>query len=170
MRARWAAVLLATGLLLTGCGSSGSQGGGAGTTAPTTPSPATSAPTTPASTSTASAEVCADAAALQASVDQLVTITVGPGAVTELQNDLKDVQSSLTTLLDTASTDWQDEIAALRASLTTLQTAVEQLASNPGTSTVAAVRTALQGVRSAARNLFAAVSASCPSLSPSPSS
>jgi hypothetical protein len=168
MRTRWAAVLLATGLLVAGCGSSDS-GGGAGTPTPA-PSPATSAPSTPAPSSTASAELCADAADLQASLDRLVTITVGPNAATELQNDLAAVQSSLTTLVDSARTEWQDETAALRASLTTLQTAVQQLASNPGTTTVAAVRTALLGVRTAAQNLFAAVSASCPSLSPSPSS
>ena len=73
------------------------------------------------------------------------------------------------TLVDRASTEWQDEIAALRASLTILQTAIQQLASNPGTTTVAATRTALVGVRTAAQNLFAAVSADCPSLAPSPS-
>jgi hypothetical protein len=150
MRTRWAAVLLATGLLVAGCGSSDS-GGGAGTPTPA-PSPATSAPSTPAASSTASAELCADAADLQASLNRLVTITVGPNAVTELRNDLAGVQSSLTTLVDNARAEWQDEIAALRASLTTLQTAIQQLASNPST------------------NLLAAVSASCPSLSPAPSS
>jgi hypothetical protein len=169
MRTRWAAVLLATGLLLAGCGSSGSQGGGGGTPAPA-PSPATSTPSTAAASSTASAELCADAAALQAALDRLGSINVGPGAVTELQNDLKDVQSSLTTLVNSARSEWQGEVTALQASLTTLQTAIQQLASNPGTSTVAAVRTALQGVGTAARNLFAAVGASCPSLSPSPTS
>ncbi len=142
MGTRWAAVLLATGLLVAGCGSNSSQGGGAST--PGTPSPASSAPSTPASTSTASAELCADAAALQASVDRLVTITVGPGVVAELQNDLKDVQSSLTTLANGARAEWQDEVAALQASLTTLQTAVQQLAGSPSSSTVAAARTALQ--------------------------
>jgi len=169
MRTRWSAVLLATGLLLAGCGSSGSQGGGGGTPAPA-PSPATSTPSTAAASSTASAELCADAAALQAALDRLGSITVGPGAVTELQNDLKDVQSSLTTLVNSARSEWQDEVTALQASLTTLQTAIQQLASNPGTTTVAAVRTALQGVGTAAGNLFAAVGASCPSLSPSPTS
>jgi hypothetical protein len=172
MGTRWAAVLLATGLLVTGCGSNSSQGGGAST--PGTPSPASSAPSTAASTaastSTASAELCDDAAALQASVDRLVTITVGPGVVAELQNDLKDVQSSLATLVNGSRAEWQDEVAALQASLTTLQTAVRQLAGSPGSSTVAAARTALQGVGTAARNLFAAVSANCPSLSPSPTS
>lgn len=160
MRTRWSAVLLATGVLLAGCGSNGSQGGGPST--PTTPAPATS-------TATASAQVCADAAALEASLNRLVTITVGPGTATELQNDLKDVQSSLTTLVNTARADWQDEIVALQASLTTLQTSVQQLASNPGTTTVTAVKAAVDGVRTATRNLFAAVSATCPSLSPSPS-
>jgi hypothetical protein len=168
MRTRFAAVLLAAGLLLAGCGSDSSGGGGASTPTPAS-SAATSTPSTPASPSTASAQLCADAAALQASLNQLVTITVGPGAVSELQSDLANVQSSLTTLADSARTEWQDEIAALRASLTTLQTAVQQLASNPGTTTVAAVKTALLGVRATGQNLFAAVAASCPSLSPSPS-
>jgi hypothetical protein len=168
MRTRWAAVLLATGLLIAGCGSNGSQGGGP--TTPTTPSPATSAPSTAAATSTASAEVCADAAALEASLNRLLAVTIGRGTVTELQNDLKDVQSSLTTLVASARAEWQDETAALQASLTALQTAVQQLASNPSTATVTATRAALQGVGTAARDLFAAVPASCPSLSPSPTS
>ena len=106
--------------------------------------------------------------ALQASLNQLGSITVGPGSVTELQNDLKDVPSSLSALANSARSEWQDQISALQASLTTLQSAIQQLASNPGTSTVAAARTALQGVGTAARNLFATVGASCPSLSPSP--
>jgi hypothetical protein len=72
--------------------------------------------------------------------------------------------------VDSARSEWQGEVTALQASLTTLQTAIQQLASNPGTSTVAAVRTGLQGVGTAARNLFAVVGASCPSLSPSPTS
>ena len=167
MRTRWAAVLLAIGLLVAGCGSTGSQGGGASTT--TAPSPATSAPSTAAATATASAEVCADAAALEASLNRLLTVTVGQGTVTELQSDFADVRSSITTLVHTAQAEWQDELVALQASLTTLQTAVQQLASNPSMATVAAVKAALAGVRSTGQNLFAAVSANCPSLSPSPS-
>jgi hypothetical protein len=159
-------VLVAAGLVLAGCGSSGSQGGGAST--PTPAPSATSAPSTPAPASTASAQLCADAAALQASLTQLGAITVGSGSVTELQNDLKDVPSALTALANSARSEWQDQISALQASLTTLQTAIQQLATNPGTSTVAAARTALQGVGTAGRDLFAAVGASCPSLSPSP--
>ena len=167
MRTRWAAVLLAIGLLVAGCGSNGSQGGGASTT--TAPSTATSAPSTAAATSTASADVCADAEALEASLNRLLTVTVGQGTVTELQSDLTNVRNSITTLVHTAQTEWQDELVALQTSLTTLQTAVQQLVSNPSTATVAAAQGALVGVRSAGENLFAAVSANCPSLSPSPS-
>jgi hypothetical protein len=171
MRTRWVAVLLATGLLAAGCGSNGSNGSsGGGGSSPTATSPATSAPSTAATGSPASADVCADAAALEASINRLLTITVGGGTASELQNDLTEVGSSITTLLHTAQAEWQDEIVALQTSLTTLQTAVQQLASNPGTATVAAVRTALVGVSTAAQNLFAAVSANCPSLSPSPTS
>ena len=167
MRTRWAAVLLAIGVLVAGCGSNSSQGGGASTT--TAPSTATSAPSTAAATSTASADVCADAAALEASLNRLLTVTVGQGAVTELQSDLTNVRNSITTLVHTAQAEWQDELVALQTSLTTLQTAVQQLVSNPGTAAVAAAQGALVGVRSAGQNLFAAVSANCPSLSPSPS-
>ena len=167
MRTRWAAVLLAIGLLVAGCGSNGSQGGGASTT--TAPSTATSAPSTAAATSTASADVCADAEALEASLNRLLTVTVGQGTVTELQSDLTNVRNSITTLVHTAQAEWQDELVALQTSLTTLQTAVQQLVSNPSTATVAAAQGALVGVRSAGENLFAAVSANCPSLSPSPS-
>ena len=167
MRTRWAAVLLAIGVLVAGCGSNSSQGGGASTT--TAPSTATSAPSTAAATSTASADVCADAAALEASLNRLLTVTVGQGAVTELQSDLTNVRNSITTLVHTAQAEWQDELVALQTSLTTLQTAVQQLVSNPSTATVAAAQGALVGVRSAGQNLFAPVSANCPSLSPSPS-
>jgi hypothetical protein len=171
MRTRWPAVLLAIGLLVAGCGSDSGQGGGASTA--TTPAPAPTpapTPTTEAGTATASAELCADAADLQAALNGLSTITVGPGAATELQNDLRDVQSSLTTLVTSARVEWQDEITTLQASLTALQTAVGQLAGSPSTATVAAASTALQEVRTATRNLFAAVSASCPSLTPAPTS
>jgi predicted PurR-regulated permease PerM len=113
--------------------------------------------------------LCADVAALRASVDKLTHVTVGTGMGSEIQADLKDVQAKLTTLANNAHGQWQAQTSALQTALTSLGTAVKTLISNPSSSAVSGVRAALRGVSTAAQNLFAAASAGCPSASPTSS-
>ena len=150
-------------LLAAACGSSGTPSGGASSGVPSSPASAAPAATAP------NAVLCDDAAALRASLDKLTHVRVGTGTASQIRADLNDVQANLTALVNHAHGQWQAQTSALQSTLTTLKTAVSNLAANPSASTVSGVVTALGGVKIAARNLLAAVNTSCPSASPSPS-
>jgi hypothetical protein len=164
--ARWKLVMITCGLALlaAGCGSGGSA------SSSNSPSGAASSPAAAATTpSPGNSVLCADAAALRASLDKLRHVTVGAGAVSQITADLQDVKTALTTFGSNAHSQWQAQTSSLKAALDTLGTAVSSLTASPGTSTVTGVVTALGGVNTAAQNLLAAVNTSCPSASASPS-
>ena len=150
-------------LLAAACGSSGTPSGG--TSSGVSSSSASAAP----ATTPPNAVLCDDAVALRASLDKLTHVKVGTGTASQIRADLNDVEANLTALVNHARGQWQAQTSALQSTLTTLKTAVSNLASNPSASTVSAVVTALGGVNTAARNLLAVVYTSCPSASPSPS-
>ena len=160
---RWKLVMIVGGLALlaTGCGSSGSSG---------TPSTATSSSTAASPTASPSNSVlCADAAALRASLDKLRQVRVGAGTVNEITADLNGVKTALTTFTDNARGQWQTQTSSLDSALTKFKTSVSNLAAHPGVSTASDVVAALGEVNTAAQNLLAAVNTSCPSVSPSSS-
>ena len=121
------------------------------------------------SASPSSSVLCADAAALRASLDKLRHVNVQPGAVNEITANLNDVKAALTTLVTDARGQWQAQTSALSAALDTLKTATSSLAASPGASTVSAVISALGQVNTAAQNLLAVVNTDCPSASSSSS-
>jgi len=170
--ARWKLVMSAGGLALlaAGCGSGGSSGStpAGGSSSPAASSPASSAPPTSPGAEANSA-LCADAAALRASVDKLRHITVGAGTASEIAADLKEVKAALTTFIQDAHGQWQAQTSALSSAIATLSTAVSSLTASPGVGTVSGVVAALGGVSTAAQNLLAAVNPSCLSASASPS-
>ena len=148
--------------LLAGC-SSGSA------TSASSPSAAASASSSSAAASPSGSDLCANAAALRASLDQLRHVNVQPGAVSQLTSDLTDVKAALTKLVTDAHGQFQTQTSALSAALDTLKTAVSSLGASPGVSTVSGVVSALGQVNTAAQNLLAAVNTDCPSASPSSS-
>ena len=170
----WKLVIVVSGLalLVVACGSgSGTPSGGTSSAALSSSTPATPSSSTPASpaTSPLNAAVCADAAALRASLDKLKHVKVGKGTVSEIKTDLKDLQANLTAFVNDARGQWQAQTSALKSALAKLQTAVKTLAANFSASAVSGVVTAIGDVSTAGRNLLAAVSTRCPSASPTPS-
>ena len=163
--ARWrlAAVACGLALLAAACGSSGTPSGSTSSGVPSSSASAAPATTPP------NAVLCDDAAALRASLDKLTQVKVGTGTASQIRADLNDVEANLTALVNHARGQWQAQTSALQSTLTTLKTAVSNLAANPSASTVPGVVAALGGVNTAARNLLAVVNTSCPSASPSPS-
>ena len=155
--------LAACGLaLLAGCGSGSTSSG-------SSPSAAASATSPSAAASPSSPALCANAAALRASLDQLRHVKVQAGAVNEITSDLNNVKAALTKLVNDAHGQWQAQTSALSAALDTLKTAVSSLGASPGVSTVSGVVAALGQVNTAAQNLLAVVNTDCPSASPSSS-
>jgi hypothetical protein len=148
--------------LLAGCGSGSASSS-------SSPSAAASATSSSAAPSPSDSALCADAAALRSSLDQLRHVSVQPGAVSQITADLNNVKAALTTLVTSAHGQFQAQTSALSAALDTLKTAVSSLGASPGVSTVSGVVSALGKVNTAAQNLLAAVNTDCPSASPSPS-
>lgn len=146
-------------VLLAGCASASTSPGG-------TSSAATSSSASP---SPSSSVLCADVAALRASLDQLVHVKVQSGAASEITSDLQNVKAALTKLVNDARGQWQAQTSALSAALDQLKTAAQDLTASPGGSTVSAVAAALGQVKRAAQDLLAAASTDCPSASPSAS-
>ncbi len=160
-RHAWWKVTLAAGLLLLAA-ACGAGGGGSQSGSSSPASPSSSAPASP-----ANAALCADVAALRASLNKLTHVSVGAGTASEIQADLKDVQAKLTALGNQASGQWQAQTSALKSALAKLQTAAKTLAASPSASAVASVVSALGDVNTAAQNLLAAANTQCPSASPS---
>lgn len=150
-----AAVALGAGLLAVAC-SSGSS-----------PASGTSSSGTASASPTATSVVCQDAAALRASIHKLTHSSVSKGDATEIKSNLAQVQSDLTTLTTDAKGEWQTQTSNLKAALAKLRTAVSDLSASPSASTVAGVVTAVREVASAGGSLLTAISARCPSASPS---
>jgi hypothetical protein len=148
--------------LLAGCGSGSASSS-------SSPSAAASATSSSAAPSPSDSALCADAAALRSSLDQLRHVSVQPGAVSQITADLNNVKAALTTLVTSAHGQFQAQTSALSAALDTLKTAVSSLGASPGVSTVSGVVSALGKVNTAAQNLLAAVNTDCPSASSSPS-
>ena len=144
--------------LLAGCASGSSSPGGA-----------SSAASSPAAASPSSSVVCADVAALRASLDQLTHVRVQSGAATEITSDIQSVKAALTKLVNDARGKWQQQTSALSAALDQLKTAAQDLTASPSGSTVSAVAAALGQVRRAAQDLLAAAGTECPSASASAS-
>jgi hypothetical protein len=159
--ARWRLAAIAGGLALltVACGSSGSTASGG--------APSSSAPA--AAGSSPSSALCADAAALFGSLNQLTHLKVHKGMKNDITAKLTAVKANLTAFVTEARGQWQAQTAALKSALTSLQTAVKSLTASPSASAVGGVVTALGGVSTATQSLLAAVSTPCPSASPSPS-
>ena len=169
--ARWRLAAAAGGLALltAACGASSSSASG-GTPSPSAPSPSAPSSSAPAAAgSSPSSTLCADAAALFTSLNQLTHIKVQKGAKNEITAKLTDVKANLTAFVTEARGQWQAQTAALKSALANLQTAVKSLTASPSASAVGGVVTALGAVSTATQSLLAAVSTRCPSASPSPS-
>ena len=155
-RWRFAAMACGVALLTVACGSS-SSGTGSGASSP----PAASSP----SVSAASSALCADAAALRASLGKLTKIqaSAGQGALNEVKADLASVKTAATNFANDAKGQWQPQTSTLKSALSSLQTEVQKLAANPSTAGVSSVVTSLGQATASAEQLFAAVGKDCPS-------
>ena len=156
-------VVYGLALLAAGCGS------GSGTSSGSTSSSATSSTTASPEASASNSVLCADAAALRASLDKLRHVNVGTGMVNEITSDLNDVKAALTTFVNDAHGQYQSQTSSLSSALSKLRTSVSDLAAHPGASTVSGVVAALGELNTAGQNLLAAVNTSCLSASPSSS-
>ena len=156
MKARGVGAALAVAAVMAaGCSSSG---GGSASTA----SPAVSA--------TASVALCADVAAVRASVSKLGHVAASPDALAKLKADVTEIKESLARLRTAAGAQWETQISDLNEALASLQKTLAGLGSQPSPAAAAkAVSADLARVTTAASELLRTASIRCPSASAAPS-
>jgi hypothetical protein len=112
--------------------------------------------------------VCQDLAALRASMKKLSPAELKASDAATVSAELAEIKTALTTLADDAHGQWDTQISAMKSALAGLQAQVKNLADQPSSENLAAVRAAAGQVAATGQQLFSLVTARCPAASPSP--
>src|SRR3954447_15978311 len=105
--------------------------------------------------------VCTDKTNFQDSINQLKDVNVASDGLGALQTQLKDVQSSATTLVASAQDQFAPQAAAFKTAIASLGTAVQTAAGSPSAASISTVAVGISGVQSAFKSLSDAVSSTC---------
>jgi hypothetical protein len=123
-------------LAVAGCGGSGDDAGGA--------APATTTTTAASGTTAAASQVCADAAALKASVAELDQLDPAEAGRAGIQAALDKVQANLAALRGSATGQWGSQITELDGAVAALKTTI---AAVDGSSLVSVVPTIVSDLK-----------------------
>jgi ABC-type transporter MlaC component len=104
---------------------------------------------------------CQDKTALKKSVDNLKDVSIGKGAMSELQSNVSAVKSDAQTLASSAKKDFGPQAQALETAVASLGTAVQTAVSSPSGQAAATVAAGVTSVKSAFTDLSSAVSSKC---------
>jgi prophage DNA circulation protein len=113
--------------------------------------PAHHSASSPAQSHQVSTAQCADKAALETSLTNLLQVSIRQRTLKQVQADVEDMQAKLSALKGDMHGAFSVQINALQSALTKLQAAVKGVSN--GSSSVAEVRTAADGVTTATANL-----------------
>jgi hypothetical protein len=105
---------------------------------------------------------CSDVSDLQQSVDDLKNVQLSEsGALSTLQTELQEVQSNADAVVSSAKQDFPDETSALKSSVSTAATTIEQLPDSPTAQQLAPLAQEISAVVTAAQGLDSATSSAC---------
>ena len=105
---------------------------------------------------------CSNVSDLQQSVDDLKSVDLTEsGALSTLQTDVQKVQSDADAVVSSAKQDFPDETSALKSSVSSLSTTIEELPSSPTAQQLAALAPEISSVVTAAKDLDSATSSAC---------
>jgi cytochrome c556 len=104
---------------------------------------------------------CNDRAALQKSVSGITGISLNAGAISQLQTQLKSVQSDAQHLLSSAKGDFPTESGAVANATDDLSNSVKSLQSSPSPQAVADVATGVKGVVDSVKQFMSATESAC---------
>jgi hypothetical protein len=146
----------ASGLLVTlslaGCSSDSAD---EDTTASPTPSESSLTAESP------QAEVCADLDTARASLQALVDTDLVQEGTNTLKTRFETFKTDVQTLVDSAKAELAPQVAAVKASVATLQEVVTGLAEDPTAADVALVKPSLLAVKASAESLIDGVQQDC---------
>jgi hypothetical protein len=104
---------------------------------------------------------CDDRSSLESSIKGLTSVDLRSGGVSALQSQLTKVESDANTLVGSAKSDFPSQTDALKSSVSSLKTAVQNLGSSPSAGQVVALVPAVQSVTSAVKGFADATSSKC---------
>ena len=107
-------------------------------------------------------DYCENVADLQVSVDDVKNVQLKEsGALSTLQTDIKQVQSNADAVVSSAKEDFPDETSALKSSVSSLSTTINELPSSPTAQQLAPLAQEISSVVTAAQDLDSATSSAC---------
>jgi hypothetical protein len=106
-------------------------------------------------------EYCSDVSDLEGSVEELHSVNLESGALPTVQADLKKIQTNTNAVVASAKQDFPAETSALKSSVSTLSTAINQLPSAPTPAELLALGSAVEGAVTAANELSSATESAC---------
>ena len=105
---------------------------------------------------------CSNVSDLQQSVDDLKSVDLTEsGALSTLQTDVQKVQSDADAVVSSAKQDFPDQTSALKSSVSSLSTTIEELPSSPTAQQLAALAPEISSVVTATKDLDSATSSAC---------
>ncbi|GAA3388310.1 hypothetical protein [Cryptosporangium minutisporangium] len=105
--------------------------------------------------------VCESLAAAQVTVDHIRETNDSENGLSQLRPYLAQLRTDLQQLYADAKTQYAPQAEALRTSVDELSTRVDTAKADPNTENIAAVRSAVGGVRESARQLRDALAGTC---------
>ena len=105
---------------------------------------------------------CSNVSDLQQSVDDLKNVQLKEsGSLSSLQTAIQEVQSDADAVVSSAKEDFPNETSALKSSVASLSTTIEELPSSPTAQQLAALAPEINGVVTAAKDLDSATNSEC---------
>jgi hypothetical protein len=127
----------------------------------------TSASTTSTSTGTGTSSAaggkpgyCADRAALQNALKGLTSLS-SSSTVSALKSQVNEIQTAATALVNSAKGDFPNETSAIKSSVDTLKSSVQNLPSNPSAGQIATISADAAAVLASVTTFMAATSGKC---------
>ena len=106
-------------------------------------------------------QVCADVDTLKSDLSQLKDVQLEPGALAELSADLDDVESDVSKLADSAASQYDTEVDAVRSATNALRDSVETAAQDPSGPALTQVSADLGAFSDAVGGLGDALASTC---------
>ncbi len=106
-------------------------------------------------------DYCSNVSDLQQSVDDLKNVQLNSSTLTTLQTDLQKVQTNADAVVSSAKQDFPSETSALKSSVSTLSTTIQQLPPSPTAQQLLAVAPQISSTVTAAKNLSSATKSAC---------
>ena len=106
-------------------------------------------------------DYCSNVSDLQQSVDDLKNVQLNSSTLTTLQTDVQKVQTNADAVVSSAKQDFPSETSALKSSVSTLSTTIQQLPPSPTAQQLLAVAPQISSTVTAAKNLSSATKSAC---------